>query len=70
MNSRRGEPRALFITFHLINRKKAVDPEHHSIKGVHFGFSKVHLYIFLSLLLYSDLYCKKMTHLLRLKQLL
>ena len=69
MNSRRGEPRALFITFYLINRKKAVDPEHHSSKGVHFGFhvSKVHLYIcrviFISLLLYSDLYCKKMTHL-------
>ena len=28
MNSRRGEPRALFITFYLINRKKkAVDIE-------------------------------------------
>ena len=69
MNSRRREPRALFITFYLINRKKAVDPEHHSSKGVNFGFhvSKVHLYIcrviFISLLLYSDLYCKKMTHL-------
>ena len=65
MNSRRGEPRALFITFYLINRKKAVDRKHHSIKGVHFEFhaSKVHLYtcrvIFISLLLYSDLYCKK-----------
>ena len=65
MNLRRGEPRALFITFYLINRKKAVDPEHHSTKGVHFEFqaSKVHSYtygvIFISLLLYSDLYCKK-----------
>ena len=64
MNSR-GEPRALFITFYLINRKKAVDPEHHSTKGVHFEFhvSKDHSYtyrvIFISLLLYSDLYCKK-----------
>ena len=63
MNSRRGESRALFITLYLINRKKAVDPEHHLSKGVHFGFhvSKVHLYfcrvIFISLLLYSDLYC-------------
>ena len=60
MNSRRGEPRALFITFYLIKRKKAVDQEHHSSKGVHLGFhvSKVHLYIcrviFISLLLYSD----------------
>ena len=26
MNSRRGEPRALFITFYPINSKKAVDP--------------------------------------------
>ena len=66
MNSRRGEPRTLFITFYLSKRKKAVDPEHHSSKGVHFGFlSKVHLYIcgcrviFISLLLYSDLCCKK-----------
>ena len=65
MNTRRGKPRALFITFYLINRKKAVDPEHHSTKGVHFEFhaSKVHSYtygvIFISLLLYSDLYCKK-----------
>ena len=65
MNLRRGEPRALFNTFYLINRKKAVDPEHHSTKGVHFEFhaSKDHSYtyrvIFISLLLYSDLYCKK-----------
>ena len=65
MNSRRGEPRALFTTFYLINRKKAVDPEDHSTKGIHFEFhaSKAHSYtyrvIFISLLLYSDLYCKK-----------
>ena len=65
MNSRRGEPCALNITFYLINRKKAVDPEDHSTKGIHFGFhaSKAHSYtyrvIFISLLLYSDLYCKK-----------
>ena len=45
--------------------KKAIDREHHSSKGVHFEFhvSKVHLYIcrviFIFLLLYSDLYCKK-----------
>ena len=66
MNSRRGEPRALFITFYLINRTKSRRyREHHSSKGVHFEFhaSKVHSYtyrvIFISLLLYSDLYCKK-----------
>ena len=65
MNTRRGKPCALFITFYLINRKKAVDPENHSTKGVHFEFhaSKDHSYtyrvIFISLLLYSDLYCKK-----------
>ena len=66
MNSRRGEPRALLITFYLINRKKSRRyREHHSSKGVHFEFhaSKVHSYtyrvIFISLLLYSDLYCKK-----------
>ena len=65
MNSRKGEPCALFITFYLINRKKAVERKHHSIKGVHFEFHaiKVHLYtcrvIFISLLLYSDLYCEK-----------
>ena len=45
--------------------KKAIDREHHSSKGVHFEFhvSKVHLYIcrviFIFLLPYSDLYCKK-----------
>ena len=39
MNSRRGEPCALFITFHLVNRKRAVDPEHLLSKGVHFGVS-------------------------------
>ena len=44
---------------------KAINQEHHPSKGVHFEFhvSKVHLYvcwvIFISLLLYSDLYCKK-----------
>ena len=66
MNSRRGEPRALFITFYLINRTKSRRyREHHSSKGVHFEFhaSKVHSYtyrvVFISLLLYSDLYCKK-----------
>ena len=66
MNSRRGEPRALFITFYLINRTKSRRyREHHSSKDVHFEFhaSKVHSYtygvIFISLLLYSDLYCKK-----------
>ena len=65
MNSQRGEPRALFITFYFIKRKKkAVDREHYSSEGVHFKFhvSKVHLYIyrviFISLLLYSDLHCK------------
>ena len=76
MNTRRGKPCALFITFYLINRKKAVDPENHWTKGVHFEFhaSKDHSYtyrvILITLLLYSDLYCKKMTYLLRLKQLL
>ena len=76
MNSKSGEPRALFIILYLINRKNSVDPEYHSSKGVHFGFHvrKVQLYmcrvIFITLLLYSDLYGKKMTHLLRLKQLL
>ena len=65
MNTRRGKPCALFITFYLINRKKAVDPVNHSTKGVDFEFhaSKDHSYtyqvIFISLLLYSDLYCKK-----------
>ena len=46
MNSRRGEPRALFIIF-TSSIKKGVDPEHHSSEGVHFGFhvSKVQLYI-------------------------
>ena len=43
MNSRRGKPRALFITFYLINRKKSTPWQNN----------------FISLLLYSDLYCEK-----------
>ena len=76
MNSRRGNPVLFLLVFTSPIEKKAIDREHHSSKGVHFEFhvSKVHLYIcrviFIFLLPYSNLYCKKeITHILRLKQL-
>ena len=60
MNSRRGEPRALFITFYLINRKKLSIQNITRLKVYISSFMQArYRVIFIFLLLYSDLYCKK-----------